>query len=293
MLAATHASLPHIGRGRPSVFRSRRGIRGLGSAQTDQYIGTGVATGVSIATTVPALLPALIGTAAATGVGLVALPLIAIITSIFGQHAAAVAAEAKDLNGAVPAFATALQAIFAAANSGQISASQGLAYVDQAVQTYYSQVGGLMKKGQSCSLNSDCSNQGGSQPGNVSFSPCNGPCSVGCNFVEPAACLARLVLQTGGSATTPSLPSHAGFSGQPALTLSYAAPIPMTSPAQVTSGNSVQATGMVSPAAAATPTAQLASAIQSVLPFSLGNTDPNVVVIGGAILALLALRAIA
>ena len=242
MLTATHNS-----RG-PQPRR----WRGLGSPQTDQYIGTGVATGVSVASAIPSALPALIGASAASVVGLVAAPLIGIIASILGNHAAAVAREANDLNSAVPAFANALQAIFGALNAGQISPDQAVAsggYLDQAVAAYYGAVNTIISKGQSCAVYDDCTYPTNSS-GNPPFNPCNGPCSVGCAWVEPAACQARRAIANPGSVeTVRSLSSHAGFNGFQSFQLSYNPPVPVTSPAAVTSGNSVPATGMVSPAA--------------------------------------------
>jgi hypothetical protein len=168
----------------------------------------------------PGLLTNPVGIAITAG-----LTLISVITKIFGAHAAAVAREANTLNQAVPAYVTGLQAIFAAANSGQISAQQALALVDEAVQTYYQQVGSIMKKGGTCPINSDCSYPGGSKAGNVPFDNCNGPCSVGCNYVEPSACVAKMVLTQGGTMMTPSSPAHAGYNGAPSQTLSYQPPV--------------------------------------------------------------------
>lgn len=151
------------------------------------------------------------------------------LLSIFGglmqHHAQSVASEAAILNAAVPAFVQQIQQIFAAANAGQISAADARGYVDQMLAAYYQNVGSIIKKGQDCGIGSGCQSPGGSKPGNVSFSPCNGPCSVGCNYIEPAACVAKAILTSGGTATVPGLPAHAGFSGAPDLTLSFNAPM--------------------------------------------------------------------
>ncbi len=220
--------------------RTRRRPATLGSA-----VNTGVSvagTGLSIASK---LAPALM-TNPITAIAGAALSVFGLIAGIFGSHAAAVAREANDLNSAVPAFVQGIQAIMAAANQGQITAGQASSLVDQAVQTYYQQVGPIMKKGGSCPISSDCQGSPGSKPGGVNFSPCNGPCSVGCNYVEIYACIAKQVLAKGGTRGGGSLPAHAGFNGAPQFWLSY------NPPAQAAAGPGSSANSSASPAGATT-----------------------------------------
>jgi len=152
--------------------------------------------------------------------------LVQVIAMIFGAHAAAVAREANTLNAAVPVFVQGLQAVFAAANAGQISQAQALSFVDQAVALYYQQVGAIIKKSGPCNVPSNCVWPGGALVGNTNLDPCNGPCSVGCGFIEPAACMARTLLNAGtGTGTTKGLAAHAGWTGVADLTLSASLPV--------------------------------------------------------------------
>jgi hypothetical protein len=245
----------------PVSLRSRR-LRGLGAGS--QLVGGAVATGLTF---VPVVGP-ILG------------PLVGIISSIFGAHAAKVAQEANDLNSAVPAYYVGLQAIVAAASNGQLSAAEAQGYVDQAVATYYAQVAPIIKKGQACTINTDCSGPGGWSGGPVNFSPCNGPCSMGCNFIEPAACQVKQLLAGGGGTMQLETPTGSvnGFNGLQPVSVTYTPPVqtPSASPADVTSANSISVGDAV------------AAATQAV---AGGGISP-LFLIGGGLAALALLKAI-
>lgn len=138
-----------------------------------------------------------------------ALQIGSIIGSIFGaNHAKAVAAEAGDLNKAVPQYQANLVAIVGAFNSGQIDAATAIQACGEAVKEYYSAVSSLIKD--SSNSGSNCTPQDATGKG----SNCNGPCTVGCAWVVPwANKVKQAINQGGGTVTFDSIPSHAGFNG--------------------------------------------------------------------------------
>lgn len=148
-----------------------------------------------------------------------------ILGSILGQqHAKAVAAEAGDLNRAVPQYQANLTAIVAAYNSGQIDASTAAQAVDESVSEYYSAVSSIIKD--NSNHGAACSDLDAQGKGNN----CNGPCTVGCAWIVPWANRVKAALQTGaGTLSFGAIPAHAGFNGLPAWSLTFAAsPISQT-----------------------------------------------------------------
>lgn len=137
-----------------------------------------------------------------------------ILGSIIGQqHAAAVKAEANNLNAAVPQYRNNLTAIVNAFNQGQISSQQAFQAVDESVIEYYDAVQGIIK---------DSSNRG-SNCSNLS-SNCNGPCVVGCDWIVKWAQRLKSGIQTGGVVQFDAIPSHAGFNGMAPWSLTVAHP---------------------------------------------------------------------
>lgn len=164
-----------------------------------------------------------------------ALQIGSIIGSIFGaSHAKAVAAEAGDLNKAVPQYRNNLIAIANAFNSGQIGVSAALQAIDASTDEYYGAVSSLIK---------DSSNHGAactSADANGKGSNCNGPCTVGCAWIIPWAERMKAAIQTGSATLTfTGIPSHAGFSGLP----SFSIQIQHSPETQLTSNGSLHVAG--------------------------------------------------
>lgn len=163
------------------------------------------------------LLPALPGQGALNGVAGIlgvatsATPLgaaafaIGTITNIFGaHHQAALKKEGDTLNGTVPATAQSLQQIIAAVNSGQLDRGSALSYVDQVVSAYDSGVSGITNN-----------------PGaTADSSKCNAACYIRVHWILPWAALAKGIIQNGGTANFPAIPSHATQAGYPGFSLS-------------------------------------------------------------------------
>lgn len=124
------------------------------------------------------------------------------IANIFGaHHQAALKKEGDALNGAVPAFAESLQAIIGAVNNGQLDAGSAQSYIDQAVSAYDSAVSGITNS-----------------PGaSADSAKCNAACYIRVHWILPWAQIAKGLLQTGGTANFPAIPSHATQQGYPAF----------------------------------------------------------------------------
>jgi len=150
---------------------------------------------------------------AAVGLGL---KLGAILGGIIGKkHAVAVAAEANNLNQALPTYQSNLVAIVQALNSGQVNAQDAETAVDEAIAEYYQAVSGIIKddssQGQSCS-SQDAIGKGGY---------CNGPCTVGCGVIVPWANKIKTAILSGTTQTVSfsPVPPHAGFNGAAAWSI--------------------------------------------------------------------------
>lgn len=134
------------------------------------------------------------GLIATAGVGVVSA-----IVGIVNHHAQAVKTEATGMNYAVPRFITNMQMIFAQLNAGQYGADVASVQIDSAVQDYYNNVASILKKSGSCGGSEDNCDQNKS-----GLDPCNAACSVGCEFIEKTACVAKRLLYTGGTVTIPA-----------------------------------------------------------------------------------------
>jgi hypothetical protein len=126
------------------------------------------------------------------------------IANIFGKHhQEALKKEGDALNGAVPAYAQSLQAIIAAVNAGQLNRTNGGDYVDQAISAYDSAVSSITNA-----------------PGaSADSARCNAACYIRVHWVLPWAQLAKGIIQNGGTANFPAIPSHATQQGYPGFSL--------------------------------------------------------------------------
>lgn len=126
------------------------------------------------------------------------------------EHARAVAAEANDLNSAVPNYQKNLVAIVQAFNGASVDASTASAAVDDAIAAYYSSVSGIIKD--SSNSGNNCTSADASGTG----SNCNGPCTVGCAWIVPWGKRVKAAILSGGASLSfSSIPAHAGFNGFP------------------------------------------------------------------------------
>ncbi len=145
------------------------------------------------------------------------------IAAIFQGHSQAVQNEAAALNQAWPKFTATLQSVFQALNARSISEADAKTYIDGAVTQYYTDVSGGFRgsiQGRWPLTDTAQCKHSASRPMN-----CNGPCSIGGQFVEPWACSAKKLVDTGGTWTANENPlPHAGFAGGPPITLTYAKP---------------------------------------------------------------------
>jgi len=229
------------GRGRYTIYlREHSKRRGMG------YLG---ATGPSVLATGAGVAGAGAGVAAsAAGLGAVAGPIgaavgavIGIIAGLWAAHDARVqgaTTENAALNSAVPTFFQGIQAIFQAANAGQISGSQAATLAQQNYQSFWAQ----MSTYTSGPGRADCSGGGVNCGGPVSStSPCGGlpnscggctskctaTCCVGCQDLYPisAQCLGVFASPTGGTVQMCSVAaSKYGLSASGGGTLTYTPP---------------------------------------------------------------------
>lgn len=164
-----------------------------------------------------------------------------IVGIINAHHTAAVANEARILNGAVPAFMQTLQAILTAFTQGQINAAAASGYVDRIVVDYYTSVTGKGAGSIEGRWAATWPKPDGPWPPPNKPSTCNGPCVVGHYQIEGVATAAKramLLVESGGTesvATYPAnysivngagmftvdeTPAHAGFQGFPFWSMS-------------------------------------------------------------------------
>lgn len=170
------------------------------------------------------------GLAAAGPVGAIAaggLELIAGLTGMFTKHHKdAVVAEAGALNVAFPAYIEELQLIFQYVNAQRASVQTAKASIDSAVAAYYQAVkdaqgpqGSIYQASGPCGTKYDPAT-GLRSGATILPAKCNGPCTVGCTWVEPWSHRAKYLLDHPGSTWTfDAIAPHAGFQGAPAWTL--------------------------------------------------------------------------
>jgi hypothetical protein len=166
------------------------------------------------------------------------------IESIFGAaHAQAVKVEAQTLASAVPQWRALLSAIAAAYNSGEISASQAVSYVEEAKGIYYTQVKPIQKgdPGTGVGASAYYAQHGRFAP----ISPCNAACNIAYYHVEPEAQLVEQAISSGQAQTVDLLEipilNLAGSAGVPPSQLAISPPVLSSSVPGGTAVNSVAA----------------------------------------------------
>lgn len=193
-----------------AVRRVRRPSHTLGSVGTQ----IGKQAGTQAATIAVAAIPV---------VGPFLAPFVGLFTGLFGKHhQEAVIKEGQTLNVNSPNFLVAVQDAINALNAGQISESAAISALNQAQDSYYSSVSGIIKKGGPCTYpcgpgdyhdKYGCCNKSGK---------CNAACCIGCNIIEPAVKeITKIIQAGGGSYTVPATPDHGAIAGTPSFTVSY------------------------------------------------------------------------
>lgn len=189
-----------------------------GGISGQSLVTGGLATGGSLVTSAaPGGIGALgLSAGAATGVGAVLAVGAGILGAIFAKHRAAIAAEAKALNTAFPAWRSLVNATVQAFNNGEVDTPTAKAYIDQAKAIYYQGVQGIIKGKPADGF---CGDQYLSAPCPPSkIDPCNGPCTVATFWVEPESAVLKKAFDQASSGDTVTLnlkavPAHAGFNG--------------------------------------------------------------------------------
>lgn len=206
----------------------------IGGASAPDYSGfgpTGLQTGTKVAGSV---LGGVVGVGAAFGatapggalaagtfagsaipIAGIAIAGVAVILGLISKHhQEAVANEAKSLNEAVPLIQQRFILIVQACTYKEVTDVGTLqALTKQAVDDYYKMVGSICK---------------GRWPAGVNPAPnpCNGPCTVGHVWVDTRALKVNAIgadIFSGkhGTLNWDTIPAHAGFSGYPAISISY------------------------------------------------------------------------
>ncbi len=151
------------------------------------------------------------------------------IAGIWASHAARAAgakSENAALNSAVQAFDASLKAVFAAANSGQVTGAQAAQACQTILQNYWQgMVPYMVGPGRS-----DCSKQGmncSCSPSNCGTKTCTAGCCAGCFDIMPSisSAVAALSSPTGGTAQISEVyPSKYGTTMRSAYQLTYTPP---------------------------------------------------------------------
>ena len=176
-------------------------VSSIGSAVGATSSGGALAAGTTLGTAIP------IAGIAIAGAGL-------ILGLISKHHQEAVANEAKTLNEAVPAIQQRFILIIQACTYKEITDVGTLqGFTKQAVDDYYKMVGSICK---------------GRWPAgtNPAPNPCNGPCTVGHVWIDTRAVKvnsigADILSGKHGTLNWDTIPAHAGFSGYPAISITY------------------------------------------------------------------------
>jgi hypothetical protein len=231
---------PVIGTTPPGVSLPGQSVEGPGPNTAQSLVGTAGSTGLGFATMasttagVTALGAATLGVGAIIGVGF----------ALWQAHAARVKG-AKDenavLNELVPNFSKALIAEFNALNAGQISPTTALQDLEGIRTTYWQAIASYQKgPGQHthpCNAlrQDDPLHTGEYAPGCIPWNSaklqttpcdktCTAGCCIGCDYVEPAICAAKWLIQQMGGGTVKLHGVGAGpygYSGQPGFSLTY------------------------------------------------------------------------
>ena len=161
------------------------------------------------------------------------------IAGIWASHAArakGATTENAAVNSAVSAFDASLQAVFAAANSGQITGAQAAQVCQTILQSYWQGMAPYMTG----PGRSDCSNQGAMcscNPPTCGTTKCTAGCCVGCVDIQPsiANCIAVFSSPTGGTANIVQVyGSKYGATARAGYSLTYTVPGATSSAAGLT-----------------------------------------------------------
>jgi hypothetical protein len=235
------------------------GRRGLGAINTSGLVSTGAAVGTT--SIISALAPgtALGSWAGPIGAGVGAL--VGVIAGLWSAHNARVkgAKEENTIVGdALTTWDAGMQAIFAAANSGQITGAQGAPLVGQLLSSYWAAVaqarglpgvsdnsgGGANCGSYTAGVTTRCS------PGHPCNKSCTAGCCVGCNdlWTSSLDAIAALNNPAGGSFTTCTVYSSSfGLQERPGYTLTYTPPAPTVANAGTQAGSGIASALGVSP----------------------------------------------
>lgn len=154
-----------------------------------------------------------------------------VIGAIFAHHKQAVQREANSLNAAVPAWRQLLTATVQAYNNGDISKAQAYDYIDQAIELYFQYVKGIIKGEAAVRSSGGCPDYPCHTTHFVpGINPCNGPCGIAYWNILPEARLVKQAIADTAPGSSEivsleSIPSHAGYNGEPAAKLQVSPPI--------------------------------------------------------------------
>lgn len=168
------------------------------------------------------------------GVGI----LVGLIAGLWAAHDARVKGAKTEnavMNSAVQAFDASLQAIFAAANSGQVTGAQAASECQSVLATYWSEMrpyqsgpgaADASNGGSGCASVTVCNQQ--TAPGLPCNKSCTAGCCVGCDVLTPTINQAIAIFQAGGGTLSvcPVYGSSYGGSDRASYTLTYAPPAP-------------------------------------------------------------------
>jgi hypothetical protein len=217
------------------------GLRGLGSAPIGPTV---LATAAPIAVTAASAAGAFAAAGAAAGpIGAGIGALIGIIAGAWAAHdarAKGATTENAAVNSAVIAFDASVQAVFAAANSGQVTGSQAAGACTTILQSYWQGMAPYQVGAGRADASHGGSNCGGTTlvPGGCSLVgglPCNSSCTagccVGCGDLMPTILQAIAVFNspTGGTITACTVyGSKYGANQRSSYTLTYTPPAAST-----------------------------------------------------------------
>jgi hypothetical protein len=215
---------------------AQRGMGHLGAGIVGSVASTGAAVGGGLI-------------ASAAGAGALAGPigagigaLVGVIAALWSAHAArakGATTENQALNSALPTFFQSVQAIFSAANSGQITGAQAASTIQSVYQTFWSQMcpfttgpgrADASNCGASCggptNMAAPCS---GMPNGHFCNSSCTATCCVGCQDLLPIVAQAQAVFMspTGGTVQLCTVSaSKYGLTASGGGTVTYTPPAP-------------------------------------------------------------------
>jgi hypothetical protein len=210
-------------------IRRRRGLGAVNAAQGISIAGT-------VGGSVIAHTAALGAVAGPIGAGVAAL--VGILAGLWAAHSArakGAKTENTAVNSAVQAFDASLKAIFQAANSGQIAATDAIGLCQQTLQNYWAGMAPFMSGAGRADASGGGSNCGTFNPsapcagmlnGHYCDAKCTAGCCVGCQNLAPSIYQAIAVFQAGGGTANicPIASSKYGASARGGYSLTYKAP---------------------------------------------------------------------